>query len=101
MLAPLTPHLAEELWHQQGEEGSVHVAAWPAYDPQLIQDDIVTIVVQVAGKVRANVLAAPDATPEELITLAQADPNVQRHLEGKTILKTITVPRKLVNFVVK
>jgi leucyl-tRNA synthetase len=101
MLAPAAPHIAEELWHELGYEESVHVAGWPKYDPQLIKDDVVTVVVQVNGKVRANLALAVDATEDEVKVAAQADPNVAKHLAGATIVKTIVVPRKLVNFVVK
>jgi leucyl-tRNA synthetase len=101
LLAPMTPHLAEELWHELGEDGSVHVAAWPKYDPSLIKDDFLTIVVQVAGRVRANLVMPASATDEELSAAALADPKVAKFLVGHTIAKTIVVPRKLVNFVVK
>jgi leucyl-tRNA synthetase len=101
MLAPLTPHLTEELWEQMGGEGSVHVAAWPSYDPALIKDDLVTIIVQVNGKLRATVIAPVDATEHQLTELAKADPNVARFLADGQIAKTIVVSRKLVNFVVK
>ncbi len=101
LLAPSVPHLAEELWHDLGNEGSVHVAPWPQYDPELIKDDVVTIVVQINGKVRANLLAAAGATDADLTAAALADPNVVRHLGDQTVVKTIVVPRRLVNFVVK
>ena len=101
LLAPAAPHMTEELWHQLGEEGSVHVAAWPAYDPELIKDDIITVVVQVNGKVRGQLVAAADASDDDLKAAAQADANVAKYLDGATIVKTIVVPRKLVNFVVK
>lgn len=101
LLAPVTPHLAEELWHELGWEGSVHVSAWPIYDPELIKEDLITVVVQVGGKVRGNVTLAVDASEAEIIAAAQAEPNAAKHLEGQTILKTIVVPRKLVNFVVR
>jgi leucyl-tRNA synthetase len=101
LLAPAAPHLAEELWHQLGEERSVHVAPWPQYDPELLKDELVTVIVQINGKLRANLLAAPGATEAELTAAAQADPKVAAHLKGTTITKTIVVPRKLVNFVVK
>jgi leucyl-tRNA synthetase/8-oxo-dGTP pyrophosphatase MutT (NUDIX family)/predicted alpha/beta hydrolase family esterase/ASC-1-like (ASCH) protein len=101
MLAPFTPHLSEEAWHGLGEEGSVHAAGWPKYDPELIKDDVITAIVQINGKLRANLAAPVEASEAELTDLAKADPNVARHLEGKTIVKTVVVPRKLVNFVVK
>ena len=101
MLAPSVPHIAEQLWHELGEQGSVHIAPWPAYDPQAIKDDVVTVVVQVAGKVRGEIAVAPDTSEAEIINRAATESKAAAYLEGKTILKTIVVPRKLVNFVVK
>jgi leucyl-tRNA synthetase/ADP-ribose pyrophosphatase YjhB (NUDIX family) len=101
MLAPAAPHVTEELWHELGEEGSVHVAPWPAYDPELLKDELVTVIVQVNGKLRGQILAAPDTSEAELINLATAEPHVAPYLDGAKIAKTIVVPRKLVNFVVK
>jgi leucyl-tRNA synthetase len=101
MLAPSAPHIAEELWEQTGGQGSVHVAAWPAYDPELIKEDVITVVVQINGKVRANLALPAGATDDDLKQAAHADPKVAAHLKGHTVLKTIVVPRKLVNFVVK
>jgi leucyl-tRNA synthetase len=101
LISPMTPHLSEELWRQLGWEGSVHVSGWPEYDPELIQDDIVTVVVQVNGKVRANIMAAPSASEAELTDAAKADPNVAKYLDEGKLVKTVIVPRKLVNFVVK
>jgi leucyl-tRNA synthetase len=101
MLAPMIPHAAEELWAELGETDSVHVAPWPAYDPELIKDDMATIVIQVNGKVRANIVMPVAATNEQLETAAKADPIVARNLDGQTIVRTIVVPRKIVNFVVK
>jgi leucyl-tRNA synthetase len=100
LMAPFTPHMTEELWKQLGWEGSVHVSGWPEYDPEIIKDDVITIVVQVNGRLRANVAMPAAATEAELTAAAKADPNVAKYLDG-TIVKTIVVPRKLVNFVVK
>ena len=101
LMAPVIPHMAEELWHELGEEGSVHVAAWPKYDPELIKDELLTIVVQVNGKVRSNLLAAPSDTEAEVITAAKNDSKVEKYLAAGKIVKTIYIPRKLVNFVVQ
>jgi leucyl-tRNA synthetase len=101
MLAPGAPHMAEELWEQTGGQGSVHLAAWPAYDPELIKEDIITVVVQINGKVRAQLALPAGATDDDLKQAAHADPKVAAHLKGRTIIKTIVVPRKLVNFVIK
>jgi leucyl-tRNA synthetase len=101
LLAPAAPHLTEELWHELGEEGSVHTAAWPQYDPALLKDDLVTIVVQVNGKVRGQLALPPDATEAEVTAAAHADPNVAKHLAGTAPVKTVFVPRRLINLVVK
>jgi leucyl-tRNA synthetase len=101
MLAPAVPHMAEELWRQLGEEGSVHVAAWPKYDPELVKDDLVEVIVQVNGKLRANLVLPVDATEADLTEAAQANEHVAKYLAEGEVIKTIVVPRKLVNFVVK
>lgn len=101
ILAPITPHMAEELWSQLGGEGSVHLAAWPKYDPELIKDDLIEIVVQVNGKLRATMTVPAETGDKELEELAKQQEAVQKHLGGKSVAKTIVVPRKLVNFVVK
>jgi leucyl-tRNA synthetase len=101
MLAPVTPHVAEELWRQLGEEGSVHTAAWPKYDPELLKEDLVEVIVQVNGKLRANLVMPVDASDEELEIAAKADDHVAKYLSEGELIKTIVVPRKLVNFVVK
>ncbi len=101
MLAPAAPHLAEELWHELGEQGSVHTAPWPKYDPELIKDDLITIVVQINGKVRGQTTAPADVTEADLINLASIEPKVAALLDGKKVANTIVVPRRLVNFVVK
>lgn len=100
LVAPFAPHLASELWEQLGHSDSIHVDHWPLYDEtQLVQEEI-TVVVQVNGKVRANVTVAADASKEITIETAKADENVQKHLAGQKIKKEIYVPGKLVNFVV-
>lgn len=101
LLAPVVPHMAEELWHELGETESVHVSAWPAYDPDLVKDDVVTIAVQVNGKVRASIMAAAGATEDELKVAAQAEPKVAAYLAEGELIKTIVIPRKVVNFVVR
>ncbi len=101
LLAPVTPHIAEELWHELGETESVHVSPWPKYDPELIKDDFVTIAVQVNGKVRASILAEAGATEDELKNAAAAETKVAAYLAEGTLIKTIVIPRKVVNFVVR
>ncbi len=99
MLAPFAPHVAEELWHETGGVGLVSEAPWPAADPALAREELVTIAVQVMGRLRATVEAPAGAGREELERLALAHENVQRHIAGKAIRKVIVVPGKLVNVV--
>lgn len=101
LLAPFAPHIAEELWEKLGHKDAVTKAKWPDYDPALCIDDEETIVVQVNGKLRADFVAARGSPKEELEKTARDLPKIQGYLEGVTIVKTIVVPGKLVNFVVK
>jgi cytochrome c2 len=100
VLAPYAPHLAEELWERLGQEGLVAHAAWPAWDPALTVDDTITIVVQVNGKKRDELVVAKDTDRATLERLALAAENAQRFLEGRTPRKVIVVPGRLVNLVV-
>jgi leucyl-tRNA synthetase len=101
MLAPTAPHFAEELWEKIGREYSVHNQTFPTYDEALAAEDEITLVVQINGKVRAK-LTAPASIPEaEALDMAFSDDNVKAHTDGKTIVKKIYVPGKLVNIVVK
>jgi len=101
MLAPLTPHLAEELWEMLGHSGGLWTVSWPAYNPELARDEEVEIVVQVNGKVRGKVKVAAGTSQGEVMKLAEADAGVAAHLAGKTVVKVIFVQDKLLNIVVK
>ncbi|MFA5551354.1 MAG: class I tRNA ligase family protein, partial [Trueperaceae bacterium] len=101
LLAPIAPHIAEELWHRLGEDGSVHLQSWPSFDPAALVSDTVTLAVQVNGKVRGQVEVPADATKDAIAAIAKAEPNVARHLEGKELAREIVVPGRLVSFVVK
>ena len=99
LVAPMTPHLAEEAWAKMGEAGMVADADWPSYDPALLVEDEVTIAIQVNGKLR-DTHSAPKGTPrEELEAIAVANTNVQRILAGAAPKKVIVVPDRLVNVV--
>jgi leucyl-tRNA synthetase len=100
LLAPFAPHITEELWQQMGKEGSVHTSEWPAYDKQYLVSDTMTIVVQVNGKVRANIEVATAAPKEQILEAAQTNERVASYLEGKELKKSIYVPGKLVSFVI-
>ncbi len=100
MLSPLVPHVAEELWSRMGGAGSVVRAEFPVADPDCLVDDTVELPVQVNGKVRARILVAVDADDDTVIAAALAEPNVQAHIDGKTLRKSIVVPARMVNLVV-
>jgi leucyl-tRNA synthetase len=100
VLAPLAPHLAEELWAMTGNAGLVAVAPWPAADPAAMAVDEIEIPVQVNGKVRGHVTVPAGAPEAALREAALADPKVRESLQGKTPKKIVVVPNKLVNIVV-
>ncbi|HET7673603.1 MAG TPA: leucine--tRNA ligase [Candidatus Saccharimonadales bacterium] len=100
LLAPFAPHIAEELWHDIGMKDSVHISEWPVHDEKYLASDEITIVVQVNGKVRANITVPSDSDEETIVTTAKSEDKVKGYLENKKVRKTIYVPRKLVNFVV-
>ena len=101
LLSPFAPHVAEELWEMLGGEGFVCRQSWPAYDESKTVADTVQMAVQVNGKVRANILVPADADDGAIIAAAQADPKVQKFTEGMALVKTIVVPKRLVNLIVK
>lgn len=99
LLAPVTPHLSEQLWNELGQD-DIEQAGWPAVDESARVRQQVTLVVQINGKVRARLEVPPGATQEQVVVLAQADENVIRHVQDKTMRKVIHVPDKLLNLVV-
>jgi len=101
LLAPFAPHMAEELWLALGHDDSVHVSAWPAWDEDIIARELVTIVVQVDGKVRATLLVPPDTATEELVEMARQNNRVAQYLGTRRPRKTVTVPGRLINFVTR
>ncbi|MFP5379249.1 MAG: leucine--tRNA ligase, partial [Vicinamibacteria bacterium] len=100
MLSPFAPHTAEELWERYGHEGGLAAAAWPAFDEAAARAEEIVVPVQVNGKLRGRVTAAPDASEAELEALALADPAVRAHVDGKTIRKVVVAKGRLVNVVV-
>ena len=101
LLAPFAPHMAEELWEALGQEGSVCDAQWPSFDEKYLVESNVQLGVQFNGKVRFAMQFPADATPEQMVEMALAAPEAQKHIEGKQIVKTIAVPKRIVNIVVK
>lgn len=100
-IAPFAPHVAEEMWHQLGHDSTVHRDSWPSWDEAALKLDAVTIVVQVNGKVRGQVVVPAETEQEAVVAAAKVEENVASHLDGKQIMKTIYVPGKLVNFAVR
>jgi leucyl-tRNA synthetase len=101
LLAPFAPYLAAELWEELGEEGVVLRSGWPVSDPGLAKEDELEIPVQVNGKLAAVVKVAADAGGAAMEVSARADERVQARIAGKTVVKAIVVPGKMVNLVVK
>jgi len=101
MLSPLCPHVAEELWSRLGKNDSITYVPFPQADPAHLAQDTIEIPVQINGKVRGRIVVAPDAAEELLLELATGVDSVAAALEGKTIVKTVVVPGRMVNIVVK
>jgi len=122
ILAPFAPHLAEEIWREKlgnkhsifssnpprprgadtpPEEGTTGFTAWPKFDPELIKDETVNLVVQINGKLRATISVPAEISQDEAMNLARENDNVKKWLEGKEITKIIFVPGKLLNIVIK
>jgi leucyl-tRNA synthetase len=106
MLAPIAPHVAEELWSKRLEAAgdawrSIHAESWPAFDPALVVAEVIELPVQVNGRLRDLVPMAPGLPPDEIERLVMARPKVQANLEGLQIVKVVHVPGRLVNIVVR
>lgn len=101
MIAPIMPHMAEELWSQFGESDTITYQPWPTYDPKSLVEDEVEMIVQVNGKVRAKIKMAKDTDRDEAQQLALANEHVKKFTDGKDIKKVIVVPNKIVNIVAK
>ena len=101
LLNPFAPHMTEELWQQAGFEGMLNEAEWPKYDEAKCADRTVEIAVQVNGKIKARINVAADISAPDAIAAAKADGAVTAAIEGKSIIKELYVPKKLVNIVVK
>jgi leucyl-tRNA synthetase len=100
MMAPLAPHIAEELWERSGHAHSIHQQPWPEYDEALAAEDEVTLVVQVNGKVRDRIQVPAGITEESAKELALSSAAVKKHFDGKQPRRVIYVPGRLVNIVV-
>jgi leucyl-tRNA synthetase len=101
LLAPFAPHISEELWLTVGHDESIHISAWPKYDEQYLSSDVVTIVVQVNGKARAQLEVASDATEATIVDAAKATTKIIPYIQNAIIKKVIYVPGRIINFVIE
>lgn len=101
MLAPVAPHIAEEMWEVLGHADGITYVPFPEWDEKWLVDDTIELPVQVMGKLRGRINVAADASREDIEAAALEEPNVAAHIEGKTVAKIIVVPGKMVNVVAK
>jgi leucyl-tRNA synthetase len=101
LLSPLAPHLAEELWQLLGHDKTLAYEPWPEFDPALAKDETIEVPVQINGKLRGRLMVAADISREALEAAAKADDRIAELLTGKTIVKSVIVPGRLVNFVIR
>ena len=101
LVAPFAPHFAEEAWERLGHDRSIFEASWPEWDEALTVEDTVELAVQVNGKTRGKVTVRRDATEDEAVKAAYAEPSIRKFVEGKTVKKVILVPNRLLNLVVQ
>jgi leucyl-tRNA synthetase len=100
LLSPMVPHFAAEMWEQTGNKDSIETEPWPKFDAEAAKEDLLTIVIQVNGKVRSRLEVPADVDDDYLIQQALADDNTLKFIDGKPVKKTIVVKKKLVNIVV-
>ncbi|HTI28844.1 MAG TPA: leucine--tRNA ligase [Methylomirabilota bacterium] len=99
LLAPMAPHITEELWSRRGKPYSIHQQAWPTFDAAMVVSEMIELPVQVDGKLRDRLTVAPDTSPEEIERLALASDRVQAYLKGRAPRKVVQIPGRLVNIV--
>ena len=101
LIAPFAPFIAESIWEHLNQSGSVHEQSWPTYDPSLVVDNEITMVIQVNGKVRDKINTPRNYNKDDITQQALSQNNVKKYTDNKEIIKTIIVPERLINFVVK
>lgn len=101
LIAPFAPFIAESIWETFGYTHSIHQESWPTFSKQLTVDDEITIVIQVNGKIREKIISNRSTKKEALTKIALSMDNVKKHIKDKEIVKTVVVPERLINFVVK
>ena len=101
LLSPFAPHIAEELWSILDHGKTLAYEPWPTFDAEAVKEDTIEVPVQIGGKLRGRISVPADSDAAALETAARTDPKIAELLSGKTIIKTIVVPGRMVNFVVK
>jgi leucyl-tRNA synthetase len=101
ILSPFAPHITEELWALLGHTTTLAYEPWPAYDEAAIKEDTIEVPVQVLGKLRSRIRVPAEATVAEIEAAARADVRIEELIAGKTVVKVVVVPGRLVNFVIK
>jgi len=101
ILAPFAPHLAEEIWEKSGHTESIFKSAWPEYDQSLIKDEMINLVIQINGKLRATLEAPADISETQALELARGSESIKKWLAEKEVIKHIFVPERLLNIIVK
>jgi leucyl-tRNA synthetase len=101
LLCPFAPHLCEEIWSNLGETSLLSLSEWPAYDENKTIESTIEIAVQICGKLKGTMILSKDATKEEMLAAVKSNPKITAYLDGKTIVKEICIPGKLVNLVIK
>lgn len=100
-LAPFAPYITEELWSKLGYSKTIHYEQWPSYDPEALEEESVTLAVQINGKLRDTILISKEASEQEVLKLTRQSKKINTYLDGKNIIKVIFVPGKVINFIVK
>ena len=101
MLSPMAPHIAEELWQMLGHQTSLAREKWPQYRDDLAREEQFEVIIQINGRLRGKILVEDDLSEEETLNRALTDPRIAVLIAGKEITKTVVVPRKLVNIVLR
>ena len=101
LLSPFAPHIAEELWEALGHPTTLAYEPWPGFDEAAIKEDTIEVPVQINGKLRGRIQVPAEADNAALESAARSEPKIAELLSGKTVVKAIVVPGRMVNFVVK
>ena len=101
LIAPFAPHLAEEIWEILGHKNSIFDSDWPGYDSSKLESNEITIIIQVNGKLRGNLLTEKGLQEQDILQQCKSMSNVKKYLENGEVIKEIYIPNKLVNFVIK